>query len=75
MPRLFNSLLLLLTLLWLPPVMAEDQFLPPEQAFRFSATMTDASVIEVRFDVADDYYLYRERFAFKADGAQLGHQP
>ncbi len=52
--------------------MAEDQFLPPEQAFRFSATMTDASVIEVRFDVADDYYLYRERFAFKADGAQLG---
>ncbi len=72
MPRLFNSLLLLLTLLWLRPVMAEDQFLPPEQAFRFSATMTDASVIEVRFDVADDYYLYRERFAFKADGAQLG---
>ncbi len=72
MPRLFHSLLLLLTLLWLRPVMAEDQFLPPEQAFRFSATMTDASVIEVRFDVADDYYLYRERFAFKADGAQLG---
>ena len=52
--------------------MAEDQFLPPEQAFRFSATMIDASVIEVRFDVADDYYLYRERFAFKTDGAQLG---
>lgn len=72
MPRFFHSLLLLLTLLWLRPVMAEDQFLPPEQAFRFSATMIDASVIEVRFDVADDYYLYRERFAFKAVGAELG---
>ena len=72
MPRFFNSLLILFTLLWLRPVMAEDQFLPPEQAFRFSATMIDASMIEVRFDVADDYYLYRERFAFKADGAQLG---
>ena len=69
---LFNALLVILALLWLYPATAEDQFLPPEQAFRFSATMTDASVIEVRFDVADDYYLYRERFAFKADGAQLG---
>lgn len=72
MLRFLNSLLILLTLLWLRPVMAEDQFLPPEQAFRFSATMIDASMIEVRFDVADDYYLYRERLAFKADGAQLG---
>ena len=72
MPRFFNSLLLLLALLWLRPVMAEDQFLSPEQAFRFSATMIDASMIEVRFDVADDYYLYRERLSFKADGAQLG---
>ena len=52
--------------------MAEDQFLPPEQAFRFSAQMIDASMIEVRFDIAKDYYQYRERFTFKADGAQLG---
>ena len=66
-----HSLLIVLTLLWFAPAMAEDQFLPPEQAFRFSAKMIDASAIEVRFDVADDYYLYRERFAFKADGAQL----
>ena len=71
MPKFLHSLLLL-TLLWLRPVMAEEQFLPPEQAFRFSAQMIDASMIEVRFDIAKDYYLYRERFAFKADGAQLG---
>jgi thiol:disulfide interchange protein DsbD len=72
MLRFFNSLLMLFTLLWLSPATAEDQFLPPEQAFRFSAKMIDASMIEVRFDVADDYYLYRERFAFKAEGVQLG---
>jgi thiol:disulfide interchange protein DsbD len=70
--RSFNSLLIFLSLLCLCPAMAEDQFLPPEQAFRFSAKMIDASAIEVRFDIADDYYLYRERFVFKADGAQLG---
>lgn len=69
---LFNALLVILALLWAYPASAEDQFLPPEQAFRFSAAMTGASVIEVRFDVANDYYLYRERFAFKADGAELG---
>lgn len=71
MPKFFNALLLL-TLLWMRPAMAEDQFLPPEQAFRFSAQMIDASMIEVRFDIAKEYYQYRERFTFKADGAQLG---
>jgi hypothetical protein len=42
MLRFFNSLLKLFTLLCLSPATAEDQFLPPEQAFRFSATMIDA---------------------------------
>lgn len=52
-------------------VQAED-FLPQEQAFRFSALVRDASSIEVRFLIAQDYYLYRERFAFSAEGATLG---
>lgn len=42
----------------------EDDFLPPEQAFRFAARQLDPQTIEVRFDVASGYYLYRERFAF-----------
>lgn len=52
----------------------EDDFLPPEQAFRFSATSVDAKTIEVRFDIADGYYLYRERFAFAAqpEAVKLG---
>lgn len=42
----------------------EEDFLPPEQAFRFAARQIDPQTIEVRFDVASGYYLYRERFAF-----------
>lgn len=51
---------------------AEDDFLPPEQAFRFSAKMVDAKTAEVSYKIADGYYMYRERFAFTAEGATLG---
>ncbi|PLQ01105.1 thiol:disulfide interchange protein [Cupriavidus pauculus] len=52
----------------------EDDFLPPDQAFKFAARQIDPQTIEVRFDVADGYYLYRERFAFAAQpaGVKLG---
>ncbi len=52
----------------------EDDFLPPEQAFRFAARQLDPQTIEVRFDVASGYYLYRERFAFavQPDTVRLG---
>ena len=54
------------------PSHAEDDFLPPEKAFRVSARLIDAKSIEVNFQIAEGYYLYRERFAFKAEGASLG---
>jgi thiol:disulfide interchange protein DsbD len=63
--------LLLAVLLPLMALSAED-YLEPEAAFKFSARMTDEQTIEVRYAIADGYYMYRERFAFKADGAQLG---
>ena len=52
----------------------EEDFLPPEQAYRFAAKQLDPKTIEVRFDIADGYYLYRERFAFAAQpaGVKLG---
>lgn len=49
----------------------QDDFLPPEQAFRFAARAIDARTVEVRFDVAPGYYMYRERFAFAAQPAQV----
>ena len=53
---------------------AQPALLEPEQAFRFSARVLDASTIEVRYQIADGYYLYRERFAFAAEpaGVKLG---
>ena len=53
---------------------AQPELLDPEKAFRFSARVLDASNIEVRYQIADGYYLYRERFAFAAEpaGVKLG---
>jgi thioredoxin:protein disulfide reductase len=51
---------------------AADDFLDPAVAFRFEARMADANTVEVRYLIAQDYYMYRERFAFRASGAQLG---
>ena len=51
------------------PAHAEDDFLPPEQAFRFSARPHDAKSVEVTFAIAPGYYLYREQFKFAATGA------
>jgi thiol:disulfide interchange protein DsbD len=48
------------------------ELLEPEQAFRFSAREADGAV-EVRFAIADGYYLYRDRLRFEATGnVQLG---
>jgi len=43
---------------------AQPKLLPPEQAFRLSVRALDPSTIEARFDVADGYYLYRDRIHF-----------
>ncbi|MDF3011747.1 MAG: thiol:disulfide interchange protein, partial [Burkholderiales bacterium] len=49
-----------------------DELLEPEKAFRFSARALDAGSIEVRYAIADGYYMYRDRFKFAAEGARLG---
>jgi len=51
---------------------AADDYLQPEAAFKFSAKMLDARNIEITYRIADGYYMYRERFRFKAEGAKLG---
>ena len=48
------------------PARAADEFLPPDQAFRVEARVAEAGRLEVSFEVAPGYYLYRERFAVAA---------
>ena len=52
-------------------VCAEQDYLQPEAAFRFSARMSDPTTIEVRYQIAEGYYLYRERLSFSSEGAKL----
>jgi thiol:disulfide interchange protein DsbD len=54
-----------------------DEFLDPAVAFKPSARAIDGQTIEVRFAIAPDYYLYRDKFRFAAEPAtvQLGTRP
>jgi thiol:disulfide interchange protein DsbD len=64
--------LLLACFAFAPAARADDDFLPPDQAFKFSAHMADEHTIVVNYAIADGYYMYRERFHFAATGAKLG---
>ncbi|MEF8698514.1 MAG: protein-disulfide reductase DsbD [Candidatus Accumulibacter sp. UW26] len=48
-----------------------DEFLDPAVAFKPSARAVDGQTIEVRFAIARDYYLYRDKFRFAAEPATV----
>src|SRR5450830_271116 len=66
-----NCLAALLLAASFAPAQAED-YLAPEVAFKFSAKMVGAKTVEIDYAIADGYYMYRDRFHFKAEGATLG---
>lgn len=51
------SLLALLAGLTAPNAHAEEDYLEPEAAFRFSSRMLDPKTIEVSYQIADGYYM------------------
>ncbi len=65
-------LLLACSILFGAAARAADDYLEPDAAFKFSARMRDPQTVAVTYDIADGYYMYRERFKFKAAGATLG---
>ena len=65
-------LFLMMTLFGAGHARADDEFLDPELAVKFSARMQDPSTIAVTYVIADGYYMYHERFKFDAVGAKLG---
>jgi thioredoxin:protein disulfide reductase len=73
---------LLVTSLVASPLAAEEQdlsklfggkskFLKVDEAFILDTEIVDDEII-VRFEIADEYYMYRSRFLFSAKGAKLG---
>src|SRR5882762_674259 len=71
MHRLLSILPLLLIALAPARAANTDELLEPDKAFRFSARALDAATVEVRYAIADGYYLYRERFRFAAEPATV----
>jgi len=70
----FRLLLALAGLLATLPALAVDEsdLLPVDQAFVLSASAPSRDRIEVRWKIADGYYLYRHRTAVKASGGFAG---
>ncbi|MBK7015953.1 MAG: protein-disulfide reductase DsbD [Sulfuritalea sp.] len=64
--------LLFLMLFAFAGLVRAEEPLPPEQAFHFSARAIDAKTIEARWQITDQYYMYRDKFKFSADGGILG---
>ncbi|WP_426344220.1 protein-disulfide reductase DsbD [Pseudoduganella sp. R-32] len=62
----------LFVLLFAGAARADEEFLDPQVAFKFSAKVVEGKAIAVTYEIADGYYMYRERFKFVADGATLG---
>lgn len=53
----------------------EDDLLPPDQAFEFFASVKDDHTLHVNWQIAEGYYLYREKVQLElvnADGVTLG---
>ncbi|TVT78738.1 MAG: protein-disulfide reductase DsbD [Denitromonas halophila] len=64
MIRILAPLLLLLGLLG--PAQAQE-LLPPEQAYRASVSTLAPDQLEVRFEIVDGYYLYKDKFQFRTE--------
>ena len=50
---------------------AENELLEPEKAFRISTRALDERNVEVTFQIADGYYMYRDRFKFETASGRL----
>ena len=73
LPSIFRRWLASLALLLALPAAAADVELPPvDEVFVLSAQATAPDRIEVRWQIADGYYLYRHRTSVKADAAFAG---
>ena len=59
---------LLFLLAFLASLVHAEEFLDPAVAFKPSARALDGQTVEIAFDIAKGYYLYRDKFRFAVDG-------
>jgi thiol:disulfide interchange protein DsbD len=68
---MIRRLFLLLSLCLPLAVSAAEELLEVDKAFRLSARALDAATLEVRYDIAKGYYMYRDKFAFALEPATV----
>ncbi len=81
MARLYRLIFLWMTvcIVWAPPASAQfdplaklglplfqEQLLPADEAFHFSAEVADPETLRLDWQIADGYYLYRKQFKIKS---------
>ena len=73
-PPLFVWFCLLALLVFSSSHAEEDELLEPQKAFALTLQALDSNRIEARWQVADGYYLYRDKIGFesKTPGVSLG---
>ncbi len=49
----------------------QEDLLPPDQAFKFKAEAVSPDKLKATWEIAEGYYLYRDRFGFETDNAEL----
>ncbi|PWB42262.1 MAG: thiol:disulfide interchange protein [Rhodocyclales bacterium] len=68
---MIRRLFLLLSLCLPLAASAADELLEVDKAFRLSARALDAGTLEVRYEIAKGYYMYRDKFAFALEPAMV----
>ncbi|HEX21959.1 MAG TPA: protein-disulfide reductase DsbD, partial [Chromatiales bacterium] len=48
-----------------------EEPLMPDEAFKLSARMLDANTLRAEWEIADDYYLYRDKFKFEPQDSSV----
>lgn len=56
---------------WAADPVSEVDLLDAEKAFAVTARVSGNQTIEVRYAIADGYYMYRDRFRFSIDGEAI----
>jgi thiol:disulfide interchange protein DsbD len=55
--------------------LAAEELLEPDRAFKFSARALDPASVEVRYEIAEGYYLYRDKFRISASPGEVKPGP
>lgn len=67
MPIFKLVLFCFLSLIALPALaLGNDELLPPGQAFKISGKATSADQVEISWEIAEGYYLYRDKMRFES---------